>query len=583
MLPRHYRVVAVACLVLAGGAVSHAQENPPAGEWIAPEAIAVLEISQPKALLDAALDSTISQAVKASPAYRDWISQPDFQQLFAAVDFFEASLDTDWRTGLGKLLGGGVTLAICPDETALMLVDSEDEKMLSQMHEMTLGIARGQAAKRGEPERVASGDHRGVQAWTFAKNEAHAILGNRLVIANNPEALKAVIDLRDAGAKRSLASLASYQAAGQAVGEGAAARLFVNLDAVKRHLPFEKALAENTNLGAAFLFGGMAEAARGSSWMAMGLRVDQGRLALEVVLDGGTPEAASPLAFAVPATEGEGALPVLTVPRRIAGLSLYRDLYAFYAAKDELFPERTSGLIFFENMMGIFFTGRELTEEVLAETHPEIRVVVAGQQYDPEIGTPAVQLPAFAAVFRLRDAAKFSGVVEEAWQKAVGLINFTRGQEALPGLIIDRPVHADVKFTTAYFAPPEEEGGRDIHQRFNFRPSLAVVDDSLILSSTEGLTIDLIDALKAEKDRAAQSMGGTHSVLAVDAPRLAALLRANQEGLISGNMIKKGQTRQQAENELQVLLTLLETLPEARLEMGTRGGHPQATLELGGR
>ena len=33
-----------------------------------------------------------------------------------------------------------------------------------------------------------------------------------------------------------------------------------------------------------------------------------------------------------------------------------------------LFPERTSGLIFFENMMGIFFTGRDLTSEVLAET-----------------------------------------------------------------------------------------------------------------------------------------------------------------------------------------------------------------------
>ena len=83
-----------------------------------------------------------------------------------------------------------------------------------------------------------------------------------------------------------------------------------------------------------------------------------------------------------------GALPNLAVPRRIAGLSLYRDLHAFYAAKDKLFPERTSGLIFFENMMGIFFTGRDLTDEVLAETRPEIRIVVAAQKYDPAIGTP---------------------------------------------------------------------------------------------------------------------------------------------------------------------------------------------------
>ena len=68
-------------------------------------------------------------------------------------------------------------------------------------------------------------------------------------------------------------------------------------------------------------------------------------------------------------------------PGGIAAVSLYRDLHGFYAAKDTLFPERTSGLIFFENMMGIFFTGRDLTDEVLAETEPEIRLVVAEPQY----------------------------------------------------------------------------------------------------------------------------------------------------------------------------------------------------------
>ena len=74
---------------------------------------------------------------------------------------------------------------------------------------------------------------------------------------------------------------------------------------------------------------------------------------------------------------------------RSPSLSFYRDLHKFYAAKDKLFPERTSGLIFFENMMGIFFTGRDLTDEVLAETTPEVRFVVAEQQYDAEGGHAA--------------------------------------------------------------------------------------------------------------------------------------------------------------------------------------------------
>ena len=47
-----------------------------------------------------------------------------------------------------------------------------------------------------------------------------------------------------------------------------------------------------------------------------------------------------------------------------------------------------------------------------------------------------MKLPGFAVVLQLRDPAKFQEVMEEAWQKAIGLVNFTRGQKALPGLII---------------------------------------------------------------------------------------------------------------------------------------------------
>ena len=145
-------------------------------------------------------------------------------------------------------------------------------------------------------------------------------------------------------------------------------------------------------------------------------------------------------------------------------------------------------------MMGIFFSGIELTDGVLGQTRPEIRVVVAAQRYDPAIGTPAVRVPAFAAVLRLRDPKKFGPVVEEAWQKALGLINFTRGQKAEPGLIIDRAAQGDVKFTYAYYRPPEEKDKSPLPDRFNYRPSLAMFGDYLIFSSAEGLTRDLIDA-----------------------------------------------------------------------------------------
>ena len=194
-------------------------------------------------------------------------------------------------------------------------------------------------------------------------------------------------------------------------------------------------------------------------------------LRLRATVDGKTTARNGIAAFAWPQAAGDGALPNLRVPRRIAAGSLYRDLHAFYAAKDNLFPERTSGLIFFENMMGIFFTGRDLTEEVLSETRPEVRFVVAEQQYDPAIGTPQVQLPALAVVFRLRHPEQAAEMTEEAWQKAIGLVNFTRGQKAEPGLILDRESYAGIRFTVGHFSAVGQKGKTDLPTRFNTQPS----------------------------------------------------------------------------------------------------------------
>ena len=230
-------------------------------------------------------------------------------------------------------------------------------------------------------------------------------------------------------------------------------------------------------------------------------------------------------------------------------MSFHRDLHAFYAAKDKLFPDRTSGLIFFENMMGIFFTGRDLTDEVLAETKPEFRIVVAEQQYDAKTGTPRIQIPAFAAIFRLKNPDKFREVAEEAWQKALGLINFTRGQKAQPGLILDRPIHNGVQFTVSRFPLPKESERQNLDVQYNFRPSLAMLGDYLVLSSTEGLARDLIDTLKDEMAQPVKPLAGTHSLLELSGGQLASILGANRENLVRQNMLEKGHSQEQAERE----------------------------------
>ena len=554
-----------------------AQTLPPAAQWIPQDAVISLELSRPKALLELFAGEKATAAVTALPVYQKQASTPQFKEILNLINFLELTLDTDWRTGLAKLTGGGITFAICPEDTLILIIDAEDENMLERTHEIFLNMARSEAEKQGQPNRVASTEYRGVTAWTFNGKEAHALIGKRLVYANRPEGLKAVLELRDKGASENLTSKAAYQAAKRAAGPDSVATVFADLSLLK-YIPEVAGLLEKSvgNSLAALTFAGIVEAVRDSNWLALGLDVEESTLILRASVDGKAVNPTSSAAFALPKKAGEGVLPNLSVPRRLAALSLYRDLHQFYAAKDELFPERTSGLIFFENMMGIFFSGRDLTNEVMAETKPEIRFVVAEQEYNPAIGTPQVKLPAFAAIFRLRHPEPFNEVAEEAWQKAVGLINFTRGQQAMPGLIIDRPFQGKTKFTVAYFSTSGIEDKTNLDQRFNLRPALAMPGEYLVLSSTDGLARDLIDALSRE----VKPLAETHSLVEIEGGQLASILKANRMTLVRGDMVKKGNTQEQAEAGIDMLISLVKFLDRAKLGIGVHEGLIRARLEV---
>ncbi len=394
---------------------------------------------------------------------------------------------------------------------------------LQELHKVLVEIAKGEAAKQGHPEQVTSKEVLGVTQWSFNGKEAHAIIGKRLVLGDRALTLRAALEQRNKQDGPSLATLPAYQAAKKAVDGKAAATLYANLAVLKKTPSLQEALKQDKEPLGSLLIAGLLEAVRESNWLALGLGIDGTTLNLEAAVDGKTGGASSLAGFMSPRT-GEGALPNLQVPRQIAAVSSYRDLHAFYAAKDKLFPERTGGLIFFENMMGIFFSGRDLTGEVFGETYPEIRLVVAEQQYDKAAGTPNPQIPAFAVIFRLRHPEKFTKVVEEAWQKAVGLINVTRGQKAQPGLTIDHDMHEGTKYGVATFSEGKEEDKESRAMRLNYRPAIARVGDYLVLSSTDGLVKDLIVCLEERGQGARQAAGGYPQPIGTR--RCASLLRS---------------------------------------------------------
>jgi len=567
-------------LVLGQGARA-AKTLAPATEWIPQDAVICVELKRPQALLDLLTGEKMTCAVTGQALYKKQAMNPKFMEMVNVIRFIEISLDTNWRKALAQLTGGGITLAVCPQDTVLAIVEAKDEQMLIRAHELFLSMARSDAQDKGQPDRIASAEYLGVKGWTTNGQEAHAIVGKRLLIANRAQGLKTMVELRNGKQEGVLASQSMYKAALQATGTRAVGRVFVNMTPIKGIPDFAKLLAqdESNPLGALF-FAGIIEALHGSTWLALGMDVEDNGLVLQAYVDGQGMNPTGSAAFALPSQAGQGAMPNLMVPRRIAALSFHRDLYRFYAAKDDLFPERTSQLIFFENMMGIFFSGRDLTEEVLKETHPEIRFVIAEQAYDPKAGIPQTQLPAFAAVLRLRDPEAFAEVVEEAWQKAVGLVNFTRGQQAMPGLIIDRPLHEGTKLTLAYFSRAGIEETENLHSRFNFRPSLVLPQDYLILSSTDQLARDLITATNQENQASTEPLAGAHSLARVDGAALAAILKNNYQTLVRQNMVNDGKSAAEAEATIDLFVALAQFVNYVDLSIGVEQGQTQARLEL---
>lgn len=545
-----------------------------------PEAAVVsLEILRPQALLDPLLDPAMVKRVQALPVWPAFSASPQFKELTDGVRFIELAIDADWRHATRELTSGGILFAAAPGERAVLVVSTENEERLRKLHEIAGQITRSEALKAGREDPVRSEQADGLTRWTFNGKEAHTIVDGRLVAASDRATLEAVLRTMRGGETATLAASPLYQAARRAVGEDAVAMAYLNLRVLRLAPGVAQALegSDQNPLGA-LLAAGLAQGLKQADWLAVGIYVEHGTLQARLVLGPETGPTNGPASFMLPAAGGGGALPNFAVSGQIAGLSLFRDLHRFYAAKDELFPARTSGLIFFENMMGIFFTGRDLTDEVLARLGPEIRLVVARQQYGEAAAAPEPEIPGFALVLPLKDRG-FKLVLEEAWQKALGLVNFTRGQKAEPGLILDRPQHQGLTMTVARFSTADLDPRDRVDPRFNFQPTLAMPGDFAILSSSESLARELVEAVQAGNPTSIRN-DGAHTTLQLDGRQLAEVLRANYEAMVRENMVKEGHTRTEAELAINTLVALVGQVRQAALAMEGGTGPVEASLRV---
>ena len=113
-------------LLIVLGLQTTAATLPPATHWIPKNAVISVKVSDSKKLIDLFTGKEATAAAEALPAYKSIMGSPQSQELLTLLGFIEGALETDWRTGLAKLTGGGITFAVCPDDIVLLIIDTED-------------------------------------------------------------------------------------------------------------------------------------------------------------------------------------------------------------------------------------------------------------------------------------------------------------------------------------------------------------------------------------------------------------------------------------------------------------------------
>lgn len=576
----------LAGLLVMGLAVSRADDATPAvARWVAADAIAYVEIIRPEALIDRATSPEVRDLLKAVPGLEKRLKQKEVQQLLGVARFVAASLRTTVEAALRDLTAGGIVLAVegkDKPERILLVLKPRDCEFLQKTHDKLIELARADAQEKGKPDPLKPIEYRGVTGYQLSPKGAYAILDGSLVVANDAEALKAVIDrARGDDGFPAIADSDDWKARRSALDEDAVAFAFARLDALRKIDP-ERFGGEKPDTGAVILLGSWYEMLRKSPWAAASVSLNADRLAADLVLP--TPAEGREEAYQtfLPA-DGMGAFPLIQPEGTILSVSLWRNLSAVWEVRDRLLPpEALQGLAQLDSFAGQFFGGRDFGTGVLGAIQNDWRLVIANQDYEAMDPRPSTKLPGFALIVGLDpDDQEFAVRLQAAFQSFVGLVNLGAAQQKAPPLMLGSETFQGITISRAAYLPVKDPSRNDsesskdpenvVDGRFNFSPSAAEVDHTFILSSNVALARSLVQAIQEAGD--AEPTDAT-LVAEADGSELAKLVAVNRETLAMRNMLSKGSARADAESEIDLLARFLRYLGHGRLSVLDR---PEAT------
>lgn len=527
--------------------------------------VACAEISDVGEVLESVIDHPLRWKLESMPAYDALMQSAGSQKLQMGLRAFEASMGKPWQEAIDLLANRGVTVALdSATGGAAILVHSSDTEILERFRVFVL------AARQMQGETPKRGDYREFMADVVSDKLKMVRMHDWLLLTNNSELGKTIIDHYLDRPNESLSTKPNYAAAQKNNVSGdvdqLAATAFVDI-ATLRDIGFAKEVFNDKvdNILAEIVLGGVLANIRNAPYVTAQLDVGTPGVSFRLT----TPHQRdweSPREYYFGEPELATSPPLLNVPNQLFALSAHRDLAQMWLRAGDLVSDRANDQIAVaDTTLTTFFSGRDFGEDILGSLHSDVQLVGMQQDFTGVIPQPAIKLPSFAIQFRMKNPDQTQPELRRVFQSLIGFLNVTGAQNGQPQLDLGMETVADAKLTTATYVP-DRDNPESLNERiqFNFSPTVAFAGERVIVSSSSALARKLVEPA-VEGANAVDDTSNTNGKLV--AKTLRHILEANRAQLVANSMLEKGHSKEAAENETELLLELLGFFHHAKLNL----------------
>ncbi len=558
-----------------GSVDSAAAADKSAAELLPASVVGYLEVPAPGKIVELVLNHAIAAEVTKAPEYEKALQSPEFQKFAAVLKRLEDRLGQKWPEAAAGLTSGGLAVGFdLPTRGTVAIAQASDEQAAEKARASLAALAEEITREQGRPDAVQKDEHRGTSIHS-AGEASLAVVGKWIILANKKPLVLAVLDSYH-GQGETLAGDDQFQTAHKSRPTTAAAWLYADLRVLRLTGILKNALNKKSdNPPVEVLIGGILGALLDAPFATASLDLGPAKLKLAASLPCDPKTVAKTREFYLGSDAAGVAPPLLRPASTLLSLSTYRDFASLWRHAPDLFDEGINAkLAEAESGLKTIFAGRDFRDDILGNLEPGVQVVVTRQEFPQEGVTPAIKLPAAAAVFRMKQPAQTARIFKVTFQSVVGFLNVAGAQNGIDPLDLNSEKVGDALVVSSVYLPPADEKARgEAGLHFNASPTIAFVGDRVILASAKPLAMQLVEqAPKA--DQPAETKANT--VVQLDGNVGRQSLIENRASLVAQNMLEKGHDRTAAEQEIDRVLAVLGYFEGASL--GLSAG--DASLDL---